>query len=81
MSTGLPQEPGTELGPSMGTVVWGVIVVALAGIIGASRFGWFTVAPEFALVALLVVAGIGLVGGGILASLRGRRGRVAGDGT
>ena len=72
MSTDLPREPGIDAGPSVGTVVWGIIVVALAGIIGAARYGWFTIDAQLAFVTLLVLAGIALIVGGALAALSGR---------
>ena len=73
MSTDLPREPRIESGPSVGTIVWGVIVVALAGIIAGTRFNWFTIDPQVAAITLLVLAGLALIAGGSLAALRGRR--------
>lgn len=62
-----------EQGPSLGTVVWGAVVVAAAALIVASRLGWFTVDPGVAAVALLLLAGLGLVVGGVVAGARNRR--------
>lgn len=60
-------------GPSVGTIVWGAVVVAIAGLLVSSRLGWFTVDPGVAAVALLILAGLGLVVGGGLAAARSRR--------
>lgn len=60
-------------GPSVGTIVWGAIVIAIAGLLTSSRLGWFTIDPGMAAVALLLLAGVGLVIGGSLAAARSRK--------
>ncbi|MDQ4501799.1 hypothetical protein [Sinomonas sp. ASV322] len=68
----IPEQDATR-GPSVGTMVWGVVVVAIAGLLLASRLGWFAVDPGVAAVSLLVIAGVGLVVGGTLAGARRRK--------
>ena len=65
-------EDGTR-GPSVGTIVWGAIVIAIAGLLASSRLGWFTVDPGAAAVALLLIAGLSLVVGGGIAAARSRK--------
>ena len=72
MSTSIGQQ-GNKQGPRVGTIVWGAVVVAIAGLLVASRLGWFTVDPSVAAVAILILAGLGLVVGGGLAAARSRR--------
>ena|SRR5579859_7075738 len=69
----LREQQNVPRGPSVSTIVWGVVVVAIAGLLVSSRLGWFTVNPGLAAVALLVIAGVGLVIGGSLAAARNRR--------
>jgi hypothetical protein len=57
----------------VGTIVWGAIVIAIAGLLTSSRLGWFTIDPGMAAVALLLLAGVGLVIGGSLAAARSRK--------
>lgn len=62
-------------GPSLATVIWGAIVVVLAVLLIGGRFGWFSIVePRIAGVALLVLAGLALIVGGVLASMRRRNG-------
>ncbi|AMM33720.1 hypothetical protein SA2016_3055 [Sinomonas atrocyanea] len=68
------REGAPERGPSVSTIVWGAVVVAAAALLVASRLGWFTVDPGVVTVALLLVAGVGLVIGGVVAASRNRRG-------
>jgi hypothetical protein len=72
--TGYGKTAGEGLhGPSVGTIVWGAIVIAIAGLLTSSRLGWFTIDPGMAAVALLLLAGVGLVIGGSLAAVRSRK--------
>ena len=73
MSTNLSEHSEFKQGPSVGTIVWGAVVVAIAGLLVASRLGWFTVDLGVAAVSLLLLAGLGLVVGGGLAASRSRR--------
>ena len=73
MSTQPSTEHEYRQGPSLGTVIWGAVVVALAALIVAGRLGWFAVDPGMVAVVLLLVGGLGLVVGAGAAA-RGRRG-------
>ncbi|WP_138442197.1 hypothetical protein [Sinomonas susongensis] len=73
MSTNEIGQRGNRQGPRVGTIVWGAVVVVIAGLLVSSRLGWFTVDPGLAAVALLILAGLGLVVGGGLAAARSRR--------
>lgn len=73
MSTNFHAQQETKQGPSVGTIVWGAVVVAIAGLLVASRLGWFTVDAGVAAVGLLLLAGLGLVVGGSLAASRSRK--------
>lgn len=66
-------QQGNKQGPRVGTIVWGAVVVAIAGLLVSSRLGWFAIDPGVAAVALLILAGLGLVVGGGLAAARSRR--------
>jgi hypothetical protein len=68
----------TAHGPSVGTIVWGAIVIAIAGLLASSRLGWFTIDPGVAAVVVLLIAGVGLVIGGSLAAARSRKSVEAG---
>ncbi|NUP73777.1 MAG: hypothetical protein HOQ07_03885 [Sinomonas sp.] len=73
MSTNFAEHSELKKGPSVGTVVWGAVVVAIAGLLVVSRLGWFTIDLGVASVALLLLAGLGLVVGGGLAAARSRK--------
>jgi hypothetical protein len=72
MSNSRPGLSGNLQGPSVGTIVWGGILAVLAGLLTASRLGWLAMEPSVAAVTLLVAAGLALLVGGVLASMRGR---------
>lgn len=69
-STALPATVG---GPRarVGTVVWGLIVLALAALIIISRLGLVALNGTYVLIGLMIGAGAALVIGGLL-SARGR---------
>ncbi|WP_136610777.1 hypothetical protein [Sinomonas albida] len=73
MSANASEQSEFKHGPSVGTVVWGAVVVAIAGLLVSSRLGWFTVDLGVAAVSLLLLAGLGLVVGGTLAASRSRK--------
>ena len=73
MSANASEQSEYKHGPSVGTVVWGAVVVAIAGLLVSSRLGWFTVDLGVAAVSLLLLAGLGLVVGGTLAASRSRK--------
>ncbi|MFF2843517.1 hypothetical protein [Paenarthrobacter sp. NPDC057981] len=52
----------------IGTVVWGLIVVALAALIIISTLGWVTLNGTYVLIGLMIGAGAALVVGGLLST-------------
>ncbi|WP_369045100.1 hypothetical protein [Sinomonas sp. P10A9] len=73
MSTNFKAQHEYPRGPSVGTIVWGAVLVVTAALIIAGRVGWLSVDPGVAAVVLLLIAGLGLVVGGALAGARRRR--------
>ena len=65
-----PATPGSQRA-RVGTVVWGLIVLALAALIIISRLGIVTLDGTYVLIGLMIGAGAALVIGGLL-SARGR---------
>ncbi|MFE4198333.1 hypothetical protein ACFRJ9_21000 [Paenarthrobacter sp. NPDC056912] len=57
----------------IGTVVWGLIVVALAALIVISTLGWVALDGTYVLIGLMIGAGAALVVGGLLAARKGSR--------
>jgi hypothetical protein len=55
----------------VGTVVWGLVVLALATLIIISRLGIVALDGTYVLIGLILVAGAALVVGGLLA-MRGK---------
>ncbi|MDR6621000.1 hypothetical protein [Sinomonas atrocyanea] len=73
MSTMSEDPRGQEQqGPSVSTIVWGAVVVVVAALIVAGRLGWFSLDPSVAAVVVLLVAGLGLVAGGVITAARRR---------
>ncbi|MGR0158965.1 hypothetical protein [Paenarthrobacter nitroguajacolicus] len=52
----------------IGTVVWGLIVIALAALIVISTLGWVTLNGTYVLIGLMIGAGAALVVGGLLSA-------------
>ena len=73
-----PVEFPEKQGPAVGTIVWGAVVMAIGALILADRLGWLNVEPGYAAAGVMLLAGLGLVVGGLLAA--GRRRRAAADG-
>ena len=69
MSTQQDFRPETS-GPSIGTIVWGAVVIVVGALMLANRLGWFSIDPGYAAAGILLVAGLALVIGGIAASRR-----------
>lgn len=69
MSTQQDFRPETS-GPSIGTIVWGAVVIVVGVLMLANRLGWFSIDPGYAAAGILLVAGLALVIGGIAASRR-----------
>ncbi|QCB96695.1 hypothetical protein E5206_06930 [Arthrobacter sp. PAMC25564] len=70
-----PEAPGPQdrarFPARVGTVVWGLIVLALAALIIISRLGIVVLNGSYVLIGLMIGAGAALVIGGLL-SARGR---------
>jgi hypothetical protein len=64
-------QDGARLPARVGTVVWGLIVLALAALIIISRLGIVALNGTYVLIGLMIGAGAALVIGGLLAA-RGR---------
>jgi membrane-associated phospholipid phosphatase len=64
-----PTTAGTS-GARVGTVVWGLIVLALAALIIISRLGLVVLNGTYVLIGLMIGAGAALVIGGLLSARR-----------
>ncbi|MFH5878397.1 hypothetical protein [Arthrobacter sp. NA-172] len=74
------REPLGQAGrPRIGTVVWGLIVVALAALIVISKLGLVALNGNYVLIGLMIGAGAALVIGGLL-SARSRKSNGSGVG-
>ena len=54
--------------PRVGTVVWGLIVLALAALIIVAQLGIVTLNGTYVLIGLMIGAGVALVAGGLLSA-------------
>jgi len=52
----------------VGTVVWGLIVIALAALIIIAQLGIVTLNGTYVLIGLMIGAGVALVAGGLLSA-------------
>jgi hypothetical protein len=69
-TTGGPEQPASP--PArVGTIVWGLIVLALAALIIVARLGLVDLNGSYVLIGLMLGAGAALVVGGLI-SARGR---------
>ncbi len=57
----------------IGTVVWGLIVIALAALIVIATLGWVTLNGTYVLIGLMIGAGAALVVGGLLSARKGSK--------
>ncbi|HKU33937.1 MAG TPA: hypothetical protein VJP90_00165 [Paenarthrobacter sp.] len=57
----------------IGTVVWGLIVMALAALLLVSTLGWVVLNGTYVLIGLMIGAGAALVVGGLFAARRGSK--------
>ncbi|MDQ0258811.1 hypothetical protein [Sinomonas atrocyanea] len=71
MSTQQQSRPEVS-GPAVGTIVWGAVVIVMGALMFANRLGWLTIDPGYAAAGVLLLAGLGLVVGGVLAARRRR---------
>jgi hypothetical protein len=58
-------------GARVGTIVWGLIVVALAALIIIAQLGIVTLNGTYVLIGLMIGAGAALVVGGLLSARKG----------
>ncbi|MBT2567351.1 hypothetical protein J7I84_12755 [Arthrobacter sp. ISL-85] len=69
-----PTTAGQDIaGPAparVGTVVWGLIVLALAALIIVAQLGIVTLNGTYVLIGLMIGAGVALVAGGLLSARR-----------
>ncbi|MCB5282156.1 hypothetical protein QK292_06650 [Arthrobacter sp. AL08] len=65
------REPQVESPPRVGTIVWGLIVMALAALIIVSELRLVSLNGSYVVIGLMIGAGAALVVGGLLSS-RGR---------
>lgn len=73
------RDDGTPQG-RVGTIVWGLIIVALAALIVISQLGIITLNGTYVLVGLMIGAGAALVIGGIISARRRDNGTTTGKG-
>jgi hypothetical protein len=69
------QEPREGFPVRVGTVVWGLVVLALAALIIISRLGIVALDGSYVLIGLMIGAGAALVIGGLLSARGSARGR------
>lgn len=70
-SSDFPTAANTGTGPAparVGTVVWGLIVLALAALIIVAQLGIVTLNGTYVLIGLMIGAGAALVVGGLLSA-------------
>lgn len=60
--------PAPPSGARVGTIVWGLIVLALAALIIISQLGIVTLNGTYVLIGLMIGAGAALVVGGLLSA-------------
>ncbi|BCW59757.1 hypothetical protein [Arthrobacter sp. StoSoilB20] len=68
-----PAEDDEPRQARIGTVVWGLIVIALAALIVISTLGWVTLNGTYVLIGLMIGAGAALVVGGLLSARKGSK--------
>ncbi|WP_258802927.1 hypothetical protein [Pseudarthrobacter sp. NS4] len=61
-------DPSAPASARVGTVVWGLIVLALAALIIVAQLGFVTLNGTYVLIGLMIGAGAALVVGGLLAA-------------
>ncbi|BCW55481.1 hypothetical protein OUO20_11290 [Arthrobacter sp. FX8] len=62
------QDPAGPAPARVGTVVWGLIVLALAALIIVAQLGIVTLNGTYVLIGLMIGAGVALVAGGLLSA-------------
>lgn len=69
-----PPEPPEDSPARVGTIVWGLIVVALAVLIIVAQLGIVALNGTYVVIGLMIGAGAALVIGGLLSARRGDKG-------
>jgi hypothetical protein len=69
------QEPREGTPVRVGTVVWGLVVLALAALIAISRLGLVALDGSYVVIGLMLGAGAALVIGGLLSARGSARAR------
>ncbi len=67
-TTAAPADTAPPSGARVGTVVWGLIVLALAALIIVAQLGIVTLNGTYVLIGLMIGAGAALVIGGLLSA-------------
>ena len=67
-TTAARTDPAPPSGARVGTVVWGLIVLALAALIIIAQLGIVTLNGTYVLIGLMIGAGAALVVGGLLSA-------------
>ena len=73
-----PPEPPEDSPARVGTIVWGLIVVALAALIVIGQLGIVTLNGTYVLIGLMIGAGAALVVGGLLSARKRDNGPTTG---
>ncbi|MDQ0800315.1 hypothetical protein [Arthrobacter sp. SLBN-112] len=72
MDSNIPTTSGQDYAGAaparVGTVVWGLIVLALAALIIVAQLGIVTLNGTYVLIGLMIGAGVALVAGGLLSA-------------
>ncbi|MBX7445133.1 MULTISPECIES: hypothetical protein [unclassified Arthrobacter] len=62
------QDPAAPAPARVGTIVWGLIVLALAALIIVAQLGVISLNGTYVLIGLMIGAGVALVAGGLLSA-------------
>ncbi|MHC6592202.1 hypothetical protein [Arthrobacter sp. C152] len=62
------QDPSAPAPARVGTIVWGLIVLALAALIIVAQLGIVSLNGTYVLIGLMIGAGVALVAGGLLSA-------------
>ncbi|WP_189337459.1 hypothetical protein [Arthrobacter sp. AFG7.2] len=77
-TTAAGTSPAPPTGARVGTIVWGLIVLALAALIIIAQLGIVTLNGTYVLIGLMIGAGAALVVGGLLSARKRDNGTTTG---